>query len=388
MLRSLEHPKADPRSLNELFGFVARCAAESSAHRMDYQVLRSQAIQLAGGMSEAPRLIELAEFCGLFQATEVDHEGMKVTAYVIHQDLELFHLKLSAEQDWENQRKRDTRDPDQYGPARQRDGDACRYCGKTVSWRDRSSNRAATYDHSVPGQQGNLVVCCKGCNSKRRNDPDSVWKLLEEPAKPLYGPETKKILADLGIHVELSYPDPSVVIPPTVQNGAPSAASGPQSSGQTPAVETPQQGPAPAETSAPEAAGPGAPEVAADAQQQVEAPTQDDAPSAAAGQQQVERSDDSQASEAAAGLDGEASPKPRSDPGHEGPGPRFVGTGRDGSGRAGPGEGLAGPGLVGSGRAGSGRGLDGDRAGCGAPREPQDHRPKAKRRRGKRGGKR
>lgn len=355
MLRSLEHPKSDARSLNELFGFVARCAAESSAHRLDYTILRSQVIQLAGGMSEAPRLIALAEFCGLFKATEVDHEGMKVTAYVIHQDLELFHLKLAAEQDWENQRKRDTRDPDMTGPARLRDGDACRYCGKTVNWKDRTSSRGATYDHRVPGQKGNLLVSCKGCNSKRKDDPEGTWPVLDAPQRPLYGPETVKFLRDLGHDVRPSYADPSVTTPPSTHDVAPSAAEGQQGTGQTHAVETPPSGEAPAETSALEAAGPCAPELAPETQQQVEHSEQAPTVAAAEGEQGP-------------------SPEPGSDLGRVAPGPGFVGSGRDGSGQVGKGRG--GPGL-----ARGGPGWDGGRAGPGGA-------VTRKKRRGKRGGRR
>lgn len=54
---------------------------------------------------------------------------------------------------------------------RARDGDICRYCGVEVSWRDRRGKSGATYDHvdpSGPSTTENLVVCCRSCNSKKR----------------------------------------------------------------------------------------------------------------------------------------------------------------------------------------------------------------------------
>jgi len=56
---------------------------------------------------------------------------------------------------------------------RDRDGDQCRYCRRTVNWRDRRGPAGGTYDHVVPVTQGgaddleNIVVACKGCNSAK-----------------------------------------------------------------------------------------------------------------------------------------------------------------------------------------------------------------------------
>lgn len=56
---------------------------------------------------------------------------------------------------------------------RERDGDQCRYCRRTVNWRDRRGPGGGTYDHVVPVSQGgaddlaNIVVSCKRCNSAK-----------------------------------------------------------------------------------------------------------------------------------------------------------------------------------------------------------------------------
>ena len=51
-----------------------------------------------------------------------------------------------------------------------RDGDRCRYCGISVVWTDRKSARGGTYDHvdpAGPSSVENLVVACRGCNSRK-----------------------------------------------------------------------------------------------------------------------------------------------------------------------------------------------------------------------------
>jgi hypothetical protein len=53
---------------------------------------------------------------------------------------------------------------------RQRDGDACRYCGVRVDWADRKGRTGATYDHVDPRGNAtieNLVIACRSCNSSK-----------------------------------------------------------------------------------------------------------------------------------------------------------------------------------------------------------------------------
>ena len=54
---------------------------------------------------------------------------------------------------------------------RDRDGDTCQYCGKTVNWRDRKGCDGGTYDHIDPDGDNsldNLCVACRSCNSSKR----------------------------------------------------------------------------------------------------------------------------------------------------------------------------------------------------------------------------
>jgi len=61
----------------------------------------------------------------------------------------------------------------------------CRYCGCAVNWLDRKGPHGATYDHVVPYGDptvDNLVVCCRSCNSRKRNrTPEQAGMELLEP---------------------------------------------------------------------------------------------------------------------------------------------------------------------------------------------------------------
>jgi hypothetical protein len=81
-------------------------------------------------------------------------------------------------------------DPELRRDLRARDGDACRYCGCQVDWRDRRGANGATYDHvdpRGPATLDNLVVACRGCNSKKRDRLPEIagMRLLPEPGKNL-----------------------------------------------------------------------------------------------------------------------------------------------------------------------------------------------------------
>lgn len=63
-------------------------------------------------------------------------------------------------------------DPTLRTALKDRDGDACRYCGRAVNWRDRKGMWGATYDHvdpRGPATLANLVIACRSCNSAKRN---------------------------------------------------------------------------------------------------------------------------------------------------------------------------------------------------------------------------
>ena len=77
------------------------------------------------------------------------------------------------------------RDPELRRAIQARDGNACRYCGQPVNWLDRKGPRGATYDHVVPGggdDLTNLVVSCRGCNSRKgQRTPEQAGLVLLDP---------------------------------------------------------------------------------------------------------------------------------------------------------------------------------------------------------------
>lgn len=306
VLTALEMEDADDRILNECFGFVNRCATQSAAYEKDYIITVGTARQMAGSIGRYNALIKAAKFCGYLTEIVIVVDGEERRAFKLVEDNDLFHMILKDERAWANQRKKDSRNVKLTTAVRQRDGDACRYCGKTVSWTDRVSGRAASYDHTHPGQAATVdtyVVCCKECNGKRGDDPDSTWSTLPAPTPPLYGPETVEFLANHDITVK-----PTYTRPPTT---TPALADREQLAEVTPAVELPQ-GDVPAEDEATACTGPSSDSDSAPAIAQHAAT---DTPAA------------------------DLPDRSRTGTGQRSPGPSHVGTGRDGAGRAGTGRG-------------------------------------------------
>ncbi len=303
VLSVLEMEDADDRILNECFGFVNRCATQSASHEKDYIITVGTAMTMAGSITRYQALIKAAKYCGYLTDTVIIVDGEERKAFKLVEDNDLFHMILKDERAWANQRKKDSRNVKLIAAVRLRDGDACRYCGKTVSWNDRVSGRAASYDHTNPGQAATVetyVVCCKECNGKRGDDPDSTWSTLPAPTSPLYGPETVEFLDNHDITVKPTY---------TRNTQTPALADGKQVAEEPPAVELPQ-GDVPAEDEATAITGP-----SSDSGTDL-----GDAPSAAT-------------DTPAADLPGRS----RSGTGQRSPGPSHVGTGRDGTGQVGKG---------------------------------------------------
>lgn len=294
VLAAVEMDEADDRILNECFGFVGRCATQSAAYEQDYIISVGTARQMAGSLARYEALIRAAKFCGYLSEVQIEVEGEMRKAFKLVEDNDLFHMILKAEREWNNQRKRDTRNTALTSKVRARDGDACRYCGKSVAWGDTKSGRGATYDHVDPGKGGTvdtMVVCCRECNGRRGDDPESIWKALPVPAEPLYGPATVAFLVKYGTPTQPTYTRPTTESAPangtqaTEQDSA-TATSG-LSTGSVACPEPPQNAPA---ATAPPAA-----------------------------------------------TDTRPNTGPKTDPGHRYPGSGFVGTGREGTGRAGTG---------------------------------------------------
>lgn len=295
VLSALEMEDADDRILNECFGWVNRCATQSAAYEKDYIITVGTAQQMAGSITRYHALVKAAKFCGYLTDTQIVVKGETRQAFKLVEDNDLFHMILKDERDFTNKRKRDQRNAPLKVAVRLRDGDSCRYCDKTVSWADRTSGRAGTYDHTIPGDMKvtveTYVVCCKECNSRRGDDPESKWSTLPPPPQPLYGPHTVKFLAEYDVTVTPSYVRPETKTTPPAED--------------TPPVEQPR------------AAAPGKDEATV-----TTGPSSDSAPQ--------------QATESPA-LQWDPMPRAGTGLGQRSPGPSHVGTGRVGTGRSGTG---------------------------------------------------
>lgn len=195
-LAVLEDPAADDRLLNEVFGFVSRCALQSTAHLTDYMISRGTAIQM-GGISRVDILIAAAIGAGYLTHGEMIVDGVARPAYKLLDDPDFIHMRTREEIEWERQRKTDNSNPALIVPVRVRDGDACRYCGLVVDFRpgQRKGRIAGTYDHREPGRPATIetyVVACRACNASRGDsaNADASMPLLPEPTKPYYSAHT------------------------------------------------------------------------------------------------------------------------------------------------------------------------------------------------------
>lgn len=207
VLAVAEHPDADDRSVNEVFGFMLRLAAMSAQYLTDYVFWYSSAVQMAGSKSQADHLLELAAFAGYGVQDVEPGSGRRFFRLVA--DPDFVHIKTAEEVAWERDRKANNGDLSIIVPVRWRDGDACRYCGKVVNWADRKGGKGGTYDHRLPGQSGTWhseVVACRSCNSIRGNASkglppsegmaaaDRIRPLLTPPDRPYYSPRTREWL--------------------------------------------------------------------------------------------------------------------------------------------------------------------------------------------------
>lgn len=188
---------ADERTVNEVAGWLMRCAFQSAAHMTDYTIDMGTAWMLGGTRTED--LIKTCVKTGLL--AEVRAGGMRSLKLI--EDPEFIHIRLRKEIEWERVQRRDTRDPRLRVPVLLRDGDQCRYCGVVVMWRGQTSNRSGCLDHRIPGEAGTpdtMVIACMRCNSSRNDNPqwDDDHPLLPPPAAPLYGRHSAAYLTQNG----------------------------------------------------------------------------------------------------------------------------------------------------------------------------------------------
>lgn len=165
MIRLLEVCDGDHLLKNEAKGVLADLVSISAAHATDYWVGYGAVSQIAPGREKI--VIENLCAAGLLFREE-GPEGRPMLRIV--DDPTLYHIRLKEEMEIDRRRAKDKQNPELLITVRVRDGDQCRWCKKTVDWRDRRSARGATYD-SLNGHREStpetLVVACRGCNSKR-----------------------------------------------------------------------------------------------------------------------------------------------------------------------------------------------------------------------------
>ena len=198
VLRSLEIPNATESLKLELFGFVAMAATMCAAHEGDSIIELGTIFQVAG-VARGKQLAAAAEYCGYFE--QIKNQQTGAIAYKLIEDPELIHMVSKEQREWANQQRNDTRDSKLVVPIRERDGDACRWCGHVVYWNDKRGARGGTYDHLHPGvaakSPDDMVVSCRGCNSSRKdsqNSDNDLSQLLPAPQNPWYSDATANFL--------------------------------------------------------------------------------------------------------------------------------------------------------------------------------------------------
>lgn len=199
LMEAASHPKADARTVNELFGFIMRCAAYSAAHLTDSVIEMGVVYTYAGGN---PDVLQIALDTGLIEWTDTP-KGKKPK---LLEDPDFIHIRSRADVEWSRQRQRDNSDQALRQAVIARDGDQCRWCGIEVYWPGKTSARKGTLDHLKPGEAGTvdtLVVACTRCNSSRADDPTGSWdqthELLPAPERPRYGTFTRGMLERAGV---------------------------------------------------------------------------------------------------------------------------------------------------------------------------------------------
>lgn len=231
----------NPRVVNELFGFVSRCAGASAEHLLDHHVPIGTALHFA--MGEGPRLIDLGKRAGLWKEViwtpNVDEQPPSTFLKLV-EDEDLWHMPTRKQVYFERSRKRD-RAGLTAARIRFRDGDHCRYCGNWVdAGQKQTTARTLTVDHLTPGEEftgssspDDGVVACQSCNAKLRQKPraERVKLLKTVPSQPEYTRSTKEFLIEHGLLGRSAYEEqaPSITEPSGPGDGSegiPTAASG------------------------------------------------------------------------------------------------------------------------------------------------------------------
>lgn len=216
MFKLLRACNGDIGLRNESYGALVLMASVSAQQCTDYVVDPGLVAMIAPG--RFPKIMEVLEAAGLV-STVKDDEGYEM--WKIAEIDELLHMRLKIEVDLDRRRKNDGRRPDLMIPVKIRDGDHCRWCGRTVKWGDQKSGRGATIDSlngHVDSTVDTLVVACRKCNSKRGGGEELT--LRPAPESPYYTQKSADFInasqwaQDHGVVVEasqtrLTFPSPA-----------------------------------------------------------------------------------------------------------------------------------------------------------------------------------
>uniref|UniRef100_UPI003C6C9B6B HNH endonuclease n=1 Tax=Corynebacterium pyruviciproducens TaxID=598660 RepID=UPI003C6C9B6B len=218
MSRLTEACKYDHALKNEVFGLFIALASVSACHLTDYVVEPGLVGQFAPGRERV--LMDVLRSAGLVENVRTVEADRVRWLYKLTNDPDFVHMRSKKEVEIDRSRKRDSRNPQLQIPVRVRDGDQCRFCGKTVNFADHRSARGGTIDslnHHQDSTVDDLVVACRACNAGREQNPDG-YELRPAPADPWYSPATvrwinthKWSIAN-GIHVEGDQSELPVVV--------------------------------------------------------------------------------------------------------------------------------------------------------------------------------
>ncbi len=299
MFRLLEVCDFDHDFKNQCFGTLVLAASIAAAHLQDYIVAPGMIATFAP--TRTKEIVQALVDAELLERVKIDEQHM----LKILDDEDFIHMRTKEEVEQDRNRAADKRKPGLIIAVRVRDGDACRWCGRTVSWTDRVGTRGGTYDSLTNHQDSdvdNLVVACKGCNSRRREGVELKLRAVPSPEEIYYSPSTISWINNhpyaLEHGIAVSDRQTRLDLTPTRQA----------------ARDDNDQAAAP-QAADPTTSGAAAPGVAAPARV-------DEAPGTTA----PEGTGKPECNETV-----KPGSRPRSDPGREGDGPRIVGTGRDGS---------------------------------------------------------
>lgn len=183
----------DPVRGAAVWGVVTLCTSWSTQERQDWWVSESFVRRTFG--PAGAQVMREGQACELVRPGR--HRRNGENGWLIDDsDPDLLHIRTKEEVDRDREKSRVTRQVEPTRAVRLRDGDQCRYCGKTVSYTDRTSGRAGTYDHPDPANREVFVVACKACNTWKYGRTVAEWveigglELLPPPDHPLIGEHT------------------------------------------------------------------------------------------------------------------------------------------------------------------------------------------------------